>query len=82
MDYDFGKFIEKAKNDCRTKSDFISMIDKEKGLISEINNGQSSLQREMYSQRLDNAKFCVQNRVMKMKDQYNDDLRKLLDGLR
>ena len=82
MDYDFGEFIEKVKNDCKTKSGFISMIDKEIAFISEINDGQSSIQRDMYSQRLNNAKFCVQNRVMKTKDQYNDDLRKLLDGLR
>lgn len=81
MDYDFGKFIQKSKENCKTKSDFISMIDNEKNLLSENNDVHSSMKKNIYSQRLGNAKFCVQNRVMRSKDEYNDDLRRLLDGL-
>ena len=41
MNYDFGKFIAKSKISCITKLDFISMIDNDRVLISENNEGRS-----------------------------------------
>ncbi|MEI6554260.1 MAG: hypothetical protein WCL70_01585 [Paludibacter sp.] len=82
MDYNFGKFIEESKNSCKTKSDFISKIDKEKALVSEIHDGLSYELRTKYSKSLDIAKFYAQTGVITESDEYSDDLRMLVLGFR
>lgn len=81
MDYNFDKFIQDSKSSCKTKSDFVSKIDREQAAVSKLNNVQSSIQKEIYLRRLDNAKFCTQKGAMKFEDTFNEDLRKLLDNL-
>jgi len=81
MDFDFEKFLQESKSSCITKSQFINRINNEKNDVLEENEGKRFLHTQKYLDRLDNAKFCVKNQVMKEKDKYNDLLAEVIDNL-
>ena len=81
MDFDFEKFLQESKSSCKKKSQFVARIDNEKSNVLEKNEGNRFLYAQKYLDRLDNAKFCVKNQVMKEKDKYNDLLAEIIDNL-
>ncbi len=81
MKYNFKKFLDDSESKCRTKSEFVKMINEEMALTGNVNIGSDSRDRYLYLKRLDNAKFCAEKAAIKEEDIYNSNIISLLDKL-
>jgi len=82
MDFDFESFLSDSKICCKSKTDLIKRIVDEEAVVTKINAGQNSMDKELYLRRLHNAKFCIEKGAMKEKDKYNPFLLELLNSLK
>jgi hypothetical protein len=82
MNFDFESFLSDAKISCKSKSDLTKRLIDEEEAVANINVGESSMDKELYLRRLNNAKFCIEKGAIKEKDKYNPDLLELLKRLK
>ena len=82
MEYDFSQFLKDSQEQCKTKNDFIKIISDEIELVMEIpSKPTSNLDRHSYLKRLKGAEFAAKTAQFKEPDEYNDELRNLLESL-
>ena len=82
MKYDFSQFLKDSKEQCKTKDDFRKRLSNEIDWVIGTPSGLSSnLDRKAYFNRLEGAKFALENDRFMEPDEYDNELRDLLESL-